>query len=272
MLKQLMLKLVRSNKGGEGRGSKAPALLLLARQPGRFVRRVRQASRGDMLAGGGVIAAAVVFVSLLSWLAPDSDRPIGTSSPLEVIERVAGGVLKQVDEQAAALLGTDAESMMRSLREGVAAASSRTPWPGGGPREVAAERSSGADSAAPTSAASTASGEASSTPGGEFSPDSTSQPSSSQAPSGTSETPPAADTPSSPTTSEPVPPPASDQPPPATEEPSPPAAEEPPPATEQPAPPAEEPPPAAEEPPPVAEEPPPAVEEPTPAPVDPPLL
>ena len=48
-------------------------------------------------------------------------------SPLEVIERVAGGVLEKVDEQVATVLGIDGESVLRSVREDVAAASTRVP-------------------------------------------------------------------------------------------------------------------------------------------------
>jgi hypothetical protein len=41
------------------------------------------AGRGYTLAGVGVVAAAVIAISFLSWLAPDSDRPI--RNPLEVV-------------------------------------------------------------------------------------------------------------------------------------------------------------------------------------------
>src|SRR4028119_96894 len=63
----------------EDRGEKAP-VLLVARGKG-LLGRLGSAGRGYALAGAGVVAAAVVAVSLLSWLAPDSDRPI--VSPLE---------------------------------------------------------------------------------------------------------------------------------------------------------------------------------------------
>ena len=75
MLKS-MLRLVR-DKGG--RGSMVPAFLFA--RPSPFVRLLGRASRGYMLAGTGVVAAAVALVSLLSCLAPDADRPIG--HPLE---------------------------------------------------------------------------------------------------------------------------------------------------------------------------------------------
>ncbi|MCA1716511.1 MAG: hypothetical protein LC781_06470 [Actinobacteria bacterium] len=123
MLKPMMLKLVR--KEGEDRGSKAPVLLA---RPNSLARRLGRASRGYVLAGAGVVVAAVGFVSLLSWLAPDSDRPIG--HPLEVVERILPGVLEQVDDQVAALLGTEGETVLRDVRENLTAVSSRIPWSG----------------------------------------------------------------------------------------------------------------------------------------------
>ena len=126
MLKPMLLKLVRKDEQEEDRGLFAPVLLA---RPDRLAKRLGRASRGYALAGAGVVVGAVVVVSLLSWLAPDSDRPIG--SPLEAVGRVAGGVLEQVDDQVEALLGTDGENtVLRSVREGLAAASSATPWPG----------------------------------------------------------------------------------------------------------------------------------------------
>ena len=127
MLKPMLLKLVRKEaEREEDRGLFAPVLLA---RPDRLAKRLGRASRGYALAGAGVVVGAVVVVSLLSWLAPDSDRPIG--SPLEAVGRVAGGVLEQVDDQVEALLGTDGENtVLRSVREGLAAASSATPWPG----------------------------------------------------------------------------------------------------------------------------------------------
>ena len=76
-----------------------------------------------------MVAAAVVAVSLLSWLAPDSDRP--SASPLDAVGLVAGEVIEQVDDQVEALLGTDGENIvLRSVRQGLAAASSAIPSPG----------------------------------------------------------------------------------------------------------------------------------------------
>ena len=140
MLRHMLKQPVRK-EGGGGRGFRAPALLLFA-HASLFVRRLERASRGYVLAGTGVVAAAVVFVSLLSWLAPNSDRPI--DSPLEVIERVAGGVLEQVDEQVTAVLGTDGESVLRSVSEDVAAAGTRIPWVGERLRQIATDRSASA--------------------------------------------------------------------------------------------------------------------------------
>ena len=255
MPKHMLLKLVRRKE--EDRGEKAPVLL---RGPRTglllLLRRLGSTSRGYALAGAGVVVGAVVVVSLLSWLAPDSDRPVG--HPLEVVDRVTGGVLEQVDGQVAALLGTEGETVLRSVREGLAAASSATPWPGN-PAEIAASPYSGKaspddpglpstdDAAAPTR------GDSSSAPDG-----APSQPASS-APSGPSETPTSTYAPSSPVTNEPAPP-ASEEPPVAEEPSTPPPAEEPPVAEEPVPPPAEEPPPVAEEPPPVPSDPPPAEE------------
>ena len=121
-LKQLARK---QEQEEEGQGSYAPALLAARTGLLRLVRRLGHASRGYVLAGVGVVAAAVMAVSLLSWLAPDSDRPIG--HPLEVVERVAGGVLEQVDDQVAALLGTEGETVSRDVRENLTAVGSRIP-------------------------------------------------------------------------------------------------------------------------------------------------
>ncbi len=272
-----------------GRGVKAPALLA---RPNRLVRRLGRASRGYVLAGAGVIAAAVTVVSLLSWLAPDSDRPIGY--PLEVVERVLPGVLEQVDDQVAALLGADTESALREVREGLTAASSRVSLPGGRLGEIAPDRSSASSgSRAPASAArptANTSPPAQESPSSPITNESPSQitrepssPSSASPPSSASETetPPATESPF-PTTGGPTPPPT------ATEEPSTPPAEEllpshreppteeppveevppprgPPPKIDEPAPPAtEEPFPMPSEPPPVADQPPPPPPPPTP--------
>ena len=137
MLKQPVRK---EQEHEEDRGEKAP-VLLAARGKG-LLGRLGSAGRGYALAGAGVVAAAVVFVSLLSWLAPDSDRPI--DSPLEVIERVAGGVLEQVDEQVTAMLGTDGESVLRRVRGDAAVAGSRIPWAGERLRQIATDRSASA--------------------------------------------------------------------------------------------------------------------------------
>ena len=256
MLKRLMPKPVRKE---EDRGTKAP--VLLSALPGLLplLRRLGSAGRGYALAGAGVVVGAVVVVSLLSWLAPDSDRPIG--HPLEVVGRVAGGVLEQVDDQVEALLGTDGETVLQSVREGLAAASSATPWPGTSAGIAAnpssSTASSDSSSASTDGAAAPSHGESSSA-----SDEAPSQPASSAAPSGSSETPTGTDAPSPPVASEPAPP-ASERPP-VAEEPSPPPVAEEPPAAEEPAPP-----PVEEPAPPTAEEPPPVAEEPTPVPSDP---
>src|SRR5918994_1631293 len=262
-----MLKLVRKDEQQEeeDRGLKTPALLLAARTGLlRLVGRVGRAGRGYALAGAGVVAAAVVAVSLLSWLAPDSDRPM--ASPLEAVGRGAGGVIEQVDDQVGALLlgGTDGQNtVLRSVREGLVAASSATPWPSGNPDGIASSPSS--STASPDSASSSTddaaaapsrSGESSSASDG-----TSSQPvSSTPSPSSPSETPTTMeDAPSPPTASEPAPPapPASEEPPVAEEPATPPPSAEPPPAAEDPVPPStEEPSPATEEPPPPVEGPP----------------
>src|SRR5829696_1632224 len=261
MLRHMLTQPVRK-EGGGGRGFRAPALLLFA-HASLSVRRLGRASRGYVLAGTGVVAAAVVFVSLLSWLAPDSDRPI--DSPLEVIERVAGGVLEQVDEQVTAVLGTDGESVLRSVSEDVAAAGTRIPWVGERLRQIATDRSASAGPApvpaavrvtpntAPPAAQEGPSSSSSPTATNEsLAPQATREPSSREAsppistrslPGSIGETVPPAEEDPAPTTSDPAPPP-----PPATEAPSPAAGE--PPAVEEPStPPVEEPLPAAEEPP-----------------------
>lgn len=256
MPKPTMLKLVRKAK--EDRGTKAP--VLLSALPGLLplLRRLGSTSRGYALAGAGVVVGAVVVVSLLSWLAPDSDRPF--ASPLAAVGRVAGGVLEQVDDQVEALLGTDGETVLRSVREGLTAASSATPWPGNSAGIAASPSGSTAspDSASPST------DDAAAPTGGESSSDGAPSQPASSAPSSPSETPTGTDTPASPVTSEP-PPPTSEEPPVAEEPSPPPAVEEPPPAAEEP-PPVEEPaPPPIEEPPPVAEEPPSVPSDPPPA-------
>src|SRR5918994_5154333 len=128
MLKQLARK---KHEQEEGQGSYAPALLAAHTGLLRLVRRLGHASRGYVLAGVGVVAAAVMAVSLLSWLAPDSDRPIG--HPLEVVV-----------EQVVALIGGDGETVLSSARQGVEAAGSRIPWAGERLREIATDRSASA--------------------------------------------------------------------------------------------------------------------------------
>jgi hypothetical protein len=260
MLKQQVRKEEQEDRGVKTsvlRGPRTGLLLLL--------RRLGSTSRGYALAGAGVVVGAVMFVSLLSWLAPDSDRPI--ASPLEAVGRVAGEMLKQVDDQVEALLGTDGETVLRSVREGLAAAGSATPWPGNSAGIAAGPSSSTAspDSASSSTddAAAPTRGESSSASDGAPSEPASSTPSL----SGPSETPTGTDAPSSPVTIEPAPP-ASEVPP-VAEEPSPPPVAEEPPAAEEP-PSAEEPPPAEEPAPPTAEEPPPVAEEPPSVPSDPP--
>ena len=262
---------VRKEQEQEDRGEKAPVLLAARTGLVLLLGRLGRVGRGYALAGAEVVAAAVVAVSLLSWLAPDSDRPI--ASPLEAVGRVAGGVIEQVDDRVEALLGTDGEkTILRSLREGIAEASSAIPWPSSKSIEIADSPSTGPPGGSSSSEAPTRSGAPSSA--SEGAP--TSQPASSTpspSSSGTSEapTPTTTEAPaSSPTAAEPS------TPPPSTEEPTP-AVEEPPPTVEEPSPPppaqeelptAEEPapPPSAEEPPPATEEPLPAAEEPAPPP------
>ena len=262
MPKPKMLKRV-LRKEKEDRGPNAPVLLSALPGLRPLLRRLGGTSRGYALAGAGVVVGAVVVVSLLSWLAPDSDRPIG--HPLETLGQVTSGVLEQVDDQVEALLGTDGETVLESVREGLVAARSATPWWPGNPAETAASPYSGKaspdDPVSPTTddAAAPTRGGSSSAPDG-----APSQPASS-APSAPSETPTSKDTPSTPVTSEPTPP-ASEEPPVAEEPSTPPPAEEPPVAEEPVPPPVEEPvPPPAEEPPPVAEEPPPVPSDPPPA-------
>src|ERR687894_374331 len=254
-----MLKQVVPKEEEEGGGVRTPALLA-ARMS--LLRRLGRAGRWYTLAGAGVVAAAVVMVSLLSWLAPDSDRPIG--HPLEV-------VVKQV----VSLIGADGETVLSSAREGVAAAGSRIPWAGERLREIATDRSASAGPvpvARPTSnTGATAAQERFSSPTTSESsaPPAMREPSRESLPaSGTSSspssstgetTPPAKVEEPTPATSEPAPPlpPAAERPsptvghPPAVEEPSttPSAIEEPPPTTEEPAPP------ATKQPPPIADQP-----------------
>ena len=244
MLKQPVRK---EQEQEEDRGEKAPVLLAV-RGKG-LLGRLGSAGRGYALAGAGVVVAAVVAVSLLSWLAPDSDRPI--ASPLEAVGRVAGEVIEQVDDQFEALLGTYGENtVLRSVREGLAAASSAIPSPGDLVEITAGQSNS---TASPDSASSSTDDDAAAPSGEESSSTSDETPSQSASstppPSGASETPTSTDAPSPPTASEPAPP-ASEEPPVVEEPSSPPPAPEEPPAAEEPVtlPSTEEPPPATEEP------------------------
>jgi hypothetical protein len=241
-----------------GRGEKAPALFA---RPKALLGRLVRASRGYALMGAGVVGAAVVVVSLLTFLAPDSDRPL-IGRPIGAVQSVLPGVLEQVEDrvvQAATLLGVDKESIQsvgENMSAGLAAARSgiSTAWapiPGIPP----------AAGTAPTTPASD--GSSSSPATDESSPPQTasepSAPSSSGGGAGETSSPaspPATEAPF-PITSEPTfppaveeePSPATEEPPPTVEEPSPPTTEEPPPPPDEPAPPTvEQPPPATNQP------------------------
>ena len=234
-----MLKLVQKLIRKEGRGENAPAL------PRRkaFLRRL--ASRGSLSAGAGVVAAAVVVVSLLTWLAPDSNRSV----PLELVDRALPGAAEQVEERAAALIegGKEAaQSAARNVREGVVGAGLRAAQNAipGGSLSAPFPAVLPTPSSTPTSPSSeepSAPSEPSAPARDSSLPATTSEPSVPQTEASPRGAPPAP--------SEPVTPPIAEEPP---GEPPPPAAEESaPPSAEEPAPPAEEPqaPPAAEEPP-----------------------
>ena len=233
---KLVQKLIRK----EGRGVFAPAL---PRLKTRLMRLGRPTNRGSLSAGAGVVAAAAVVVSFLTWLAPDSDRPV----PLQLVDRVLPGVAEQVEEQAAALIEGGKEvvqSAARNVREGVLGAGLRAAQDG-----IPASLSAPLPVVLPTPS-STPTSQSSEEPSAPSEPSAPAMdsllPATTSEPSTTpTEAPP---TGAPPATSEPVTPsPIAEKPP---EEPSPPAAEEPAPPAEEPAPPAEEPgPPAAEEPP-----------------------
>jgi hypothetical protein len=252
-----------------GRGVKAPALFA---RPKALLGRLVRASGGYALMGAGVVGAAVVIVSLLTFLAPDSERPlIGRPiGAVEAVQSVLPGVLEQVGDrvvQAATLLDVDGESI-QDLGENMSTG-------------LAAARSGSANAWAPTPGIPPAVGTAPTTPAPEGSsssspatdepspPQTASEPSTLSSGGGTGETsspaPPPAMEALSPITSEPTSPPAvEEEPPPATEEPLP-ATEEPPPVTEEPTPPptTEEPPPPPDEPaPPTVEQPPPVTDQP----------
>ena len=244
---KLVQKLIRK----EGRGVFAPALQRLKT---RFMRLGRPTNRGSLSAGAGVVAAAVVVVSFLTWLAPDSDRPV----PLQLVDRVLPGVAEQVEEQAAALIegGKEvAQSAARNVREGVLGAGLRAAQDGipaslSAPLPVVLPT----PSSTPTSQSSeepSAPSEPSAPAMDSFLPATTSEPSTTP-----TEAPPTEASPTEvpPATSEPVtPPPIAEKPP---EEPPPPPAEEPAPPAEEPGPPAAEEPPITETQPPATGEPP----------------
>src|ERR671916_2086611 len=248
MLTKLMLtKLARKKheQKEEGRGVRAPALLVGCTGLVRFVRRSGHASRGYVLAGVGVVAAAVIAVSLLSWLAPDSDRPIG--HPLEVVV-----------EQVVALIGADGETVRSSAGQGVAAAGSRIPWAGERLREIATDRSASVGPVpvarpTPNTGAPAAQGRFSSPTTSESSaPPAMREPSRESLPaSGTSSSPSSSTGETTPPAAVEEPPPTTEEPPPTTEEPAPPATKQPPPIADQPAlPPTDGPPPTTNQPPP----------------------
>src|SRR5919112_3890747 len=109
-----------------GRGVTAPALFA---RPKALLGRLVRASGGYVLMGAGVVGAAVVVVSLLTFLAPDSDRPL-IGRPIGAVQSVLPGVLEQVEDrvvQAAMLLGVDKESIQNvgdNMSAGLAAARS----------------------------------------------------------------------------------------------------------------------------------------------------
>ena len=277
-----MLKLIRHG----GRGVKAPALLAAVR-PNFLMRRFGRASRSHLFAGAGVITAAVTVVSLLTWWAPDSDRPI--SYPMEAIKRALPGVLEKVDEQVATLLGTDKGTVLRDVRGGLVAVGSSIPWPGGKPSEATADQStSRSGSASPAglvpailtspNTVPPSSGEPSLPLNGSPPSQTVSEPASAPG-TGVPASSPATESPP-PTTSGPAPPPTPERPPvteaSSPEEPVPPAPEKLPLPVEEivdkPAPPTVEeppsgaPPPVWEAPPPAPVEPPPATDQPPPPP------
>src|SRR5918994_521835 len=182
--------------------------------------RFGRGSRQHVLMSAGVIVAAVVLVSFLTWL-NDAHKPIVRSIE-EAVESSLPEALEQVDDQVATLLGVDEESV-RSAREGLAGLVSSRP-----------ERILGIATGQPVSASSTAPASAAFPTPGAATPASEepSSPATSNTPPSqtTSEPSPAADAPP-PATSEPAPPPTMDTPPPPTEEPSPPVKGEQPPAT-----------------------------------------
>ena len=234
-MSKLVQKLIRK----EGRGEFAPAF---PRPKNLLESFPRPASGGSLFAGAGVLAAVVVVVSLLTWLAPDSDRPV----PLDLVDRVLPGVAEQIEEQVGALFeeGKEAaQSAVRNVREGML----------GEGLMAARDGISGSSLSVPFPAILQTPG---STPTSSPSSEEPSEPSEPSAPAMDSSLPATPSEPSvppteaSPTPGEPV------APPPMAEEPPPPAAEESAPPVEEPAPPTAEEPPTTETPPPATDEPP----------------
>jgi hypothetical protein len=209
-----MLKLIRNR----GRGVKAPASVGRA-NPLSLVRT----TRGYLFAGAGVVVAAVALISVLTWMGPDSEKPI----PSKVIDHFLPGVVEQVDSKVATTLAPllrvdkglelpNVHTALASVREGLGTAL----------------RPASASPLTPSLS-----------PPHTTSMPSTSMPTSKEAPSATNATPappviqraaspPATD--AAPTTSDPIPPPATSgsTPPPTTSDPPPP-----PPTTDPPSPP-----------------------------------
>ena len=185
--------------------------------------RFGRGSRQHIFMGAGVIVAAVVLVSFLTWL-NDAHKPIVRSIE-EAVESSLPGVLKQVEgrvAQAATLLGVD-EERIHNVGEGLAAARSGITgsWapalaglPGGGTATTTTSSPEGS-----SSSSSPATDESSP-------PQTASEPTS--PPVVEEEPPPAVEEPS------PPPPPSTEGPSPQPDEPAPPTVEEPPPATNQP--------------------------------------
>ena len=257
-----------------GRGFFAPALLA---HPKALLVSLGRSSGGYVFVSAGVLAAAVAVVSLLTFLAPDSDRPY-IARPVQALQSVLPGVLEQVGggvAQAATLLGVDQESvqnMRENLREGLAAARSGAtgswaPALASLP-EVSTATTTTSSSEEPSSSSFQAMDESppppqtASEPSAPSSGGGTGEASAPAVPPATEASPPTTTSePTSPSVTEqpsppPPPPPAAEEPPaPPKDEPAPPTTQEPPPppaAEEPPAPPKDEPaPPTAEEPPPL---------------------
>jgi hypothetical protein len=218
-----VLKLIRDSS--KGRGTKAPA----SARPNLLLGSLGGDKPKTLFAGAGVIAAAVAVVSFLTWLAPNSDRPV----PLQVVDRVLPGVAQQIEEQAATLLEGGKETVqetVRNVREGLAGAGSGiTQIANASSRLVAPSPATPGTATSSPEGPPPSTGETSSAPG-------TAEPS--PPPTTTTDAPPAVS--SEPATSWPAteePPPTTEEPPPTTEEPTPPPTEVPPPATSVPPPP-----------------------------------